>query len=171
MTGRALYVKVVGDKEYQRLLKVLQQKKFHWASGQEVDKPITFSRAMVDRNGRDVVGVRSLYFGEKLIGFYPIEVFSDAERAAILDDCLSVDEAVKLLEKDSFYFSFGSAEQFPYHNGYLIVKADGLDDAIRKFRSRYPDVNENCVNCAFYYSESEWEGLQNSNTTCHEIIW
>lgn len=171
MDRKRILVKIVGDKEYQRLLEVLQQKNFHLASGRDADKPSTFFRTMVDQDGRDVIGVRSLNFGKKIIGYYPIEVFSDCERVALMDECLSVDETMKLLEKDSFYFSFGSAEQFPYHDGYLIVKADGLDDAISKFRRKYPDIHENCINCAFFYSESEWKGLQNSNATCHEIIW
>lgn len=171
MDRKRILVKIVGDKEYQRLLEVLQQKNFHWASGRDADKPSTFFRTMVDQDGRDVIGVRSLNFGKKIIGYYPIEVFSDCERVALMDECLSVDETMKLLEKDSFYFSFGSAEQFPYHNGYLIVKAADWKDAISKFRSKYPDVHKNCINCAFYYSESEWESLQNSNTICHEIIW
>lgn len=78
---------------------------------------------------------------------------------------------------EKFYFTFGSSSQFPYHGGYLIVKADDRNDAIEKYRKKYPDVNENTVNCAFIYSEKEWnnflewcEYLSIGRETCHEVI-
>ena len=55
-----------------------------------------------------------------------------------------------------YYFTFGSWEQFPYQNGYLIVQADSRNDAIAKYRAKHPDINEGIVNCAFIYSEEQF---------------
>lgn len=64
----------------------------------------------------------------------------------------------------NYYFTFGSHEMFPYKNTYLIVKADNRTVAIEKFREKYPDKNNNCVNCAFIYDEEEWEKSLNKTT-------
>jgi hypothetical protein len=56
-----------------------------------------------------------------------------------------------------YYFTFGSNEQFPFQNTYLIVMADSLEEAIQMFRDQHPDVHENTVNCSFWYTEEEWE--------------
>lgn len=69
----------------------------------------------------------------------------------------------------NFYFTFGSWEGFPYQHGYLIAKADDLSNAIAKFREKYPDKHKNTVNCAFYYTEEEWQTVKEKGV-CHEII-
>ncbi len=82
------------------------------------------------------------------------------------------------LGKNRYYFSFGSAECYPYQGGHLIVKADTADKAIEKYRSKYPDKVEGLVNCAFVYTESEWYvallklpmGCRMRSDICHEII-
>lgn len=56
-----------------------------------------------------------------------------------------------------FYFTFGSWEGFPFHNGYSVVMAANRNDAIATFRENHPDVHENTVNCSFVYNEQEWE--------------
>lgn len=60
---------------------------------------------------------------------------------------------------EKVYFTFGSSEKFPYQNTYIIIVARDLRDAIKEFRKRFPDRNpdEPCLNCSFYYSESEWQ--------------
>lgn len=60
------------------------------------------------------------------------------------------------MNKNKYYFTFGSNSQFPYINNYLIVLATSESKAISKFRKKYPDVHENIINCSFVYSESEW---------------
>lgn len=67
-----------------------------------------------------------------------------------------------------YYFTFGSWKKFPYHNGYLIVKASNIQEAIKKYRNKYPDIHKNTLNCSFYYSEEEWD--DNNTGICHEII-
>lgn len=56
------------------------------------------------------------------------------------------------------YFTFGSWEKYPYPNGYIIVEAENHVAAIAEFRKKYPDLTENCLNCADWYRESEWTG-------------
>ena len=54
------------------------------------------------------------------------------------------------------YFTFGSWEKYPHHNTYMIVEAESFNAAIAEFRKKYPDVHENCLNCADYYREQAW---------------
>lgn len=55
-----------------------------------------------------------------------------------------------------FYFTFGSSPEFPYQNTYLVVNAMNMKQAAEKFRSRYPDVHKNVLNCSFVYSDELW---------------
>lgn len=64
-------------------------------------------------------------------------------------------------ERNRFYFTFGSDPGFPYQNTYLMVMADTKQEAIRKFRKKYPDRHENIFNCSFVYSEEQWSGSLN----------
>lgn len=81
-------------------------------------------------------------------------------------------------DSKNFYFTFGSAEQFPYQYGYLIVCADSESEAVEKYRAKYPDIDKGIVNCSFIYSQEEWNREVNNcpaqysmlNETCHEII-
>lgn len=85
----------------------------------------------------------------------------------------SAGEFIRILPKPvpAFFFTFGSDEKFPYQYGYVIVRAESLDDAICKFRAKYPnrDPDSNTVNCAFYYTENEWIHVRYSDQ-CHDII-
>lgn len=74
---------------------------------------------------------------------------------------------------NNYYFTFGNDILFPYQNGYLIVKAYTLDEAIQKFRNKFPDRRKNIVNCAFWYTEDNWNKtiMCRSNETLHEIIY
>ena len=60
----------------------------------------------------------------------------------------------------NFYFTFGSNELFPYQNGYLIVIAENLNEAILAFRKKHKDRSSGYVNCSFFYSEDEWEKIK-----------
>lgn len=71
----------------------------------------------------------------------------------------------------NYYFTFGTSSQFPYHGGYLIVKAHNYDEVVEKYRAKYPDKNEGIINCAFIYTEEEWlEYAANSIDKPHEVI-
>lgn len=59
----------------------------------------------------------------------------------------------------SFYFTFGTAKQYPYtREQYLIVKAQDIREAARKYKKKYPNPYDNEVlNCADYYGQKEWD--------------
>lgn len=56
-----------------------------------------------------------------------------------------------------YYFTFGSSEQFPYQNGYLIIYAHDHHNAFQIFRTQYPDREPGCLNCSDYYDGKAWE--------------
>lgn len=63
---------------------------------------------------------------------------------------------------NSFYFTFGTNPQFPHGiNEYVKVEARTMHEAEQIFRSVYPDVHENCLNCAFVYTEDEFSQIKN----------
>lgn len=68
------------------------------------------------------------------------------------------------------YFSFGSAEQYPYKDSYLVVYGTGYEDCVEKFRKRYPDKKENTLNCAFVYVKSVWDAMaaKEENAWCRK---
>lgn len=55
------------------------------------------------------------------------------------------------------YFTFGSWEQYPFPNRYMVVEAETYDAAIAIFRNKYPDVHENTLRCASFYREDAWK--------------
>ena len=58
----------------------------------------------------------------------------------------------------NMYFTYGSAEQFPYgRSDYVMVKGANSDDCIKAYRKIHPDVNEGLINCSDYYTEDRWE--------------
>lgn len=70
----------------------------------------------------------------------------------------------------NYFFSFGSAEYFPYQGGYVIVKARNRYEATEKFRKKFPDYQPGYLNCSFVYDENEWDETTMKNSVCHEII-
>ena len=58
-----------------------------------------------------------------------------------------------------YYFTFGSSEEFPYtREQYIIVKAQDIREAAKKYKKKYPSrYNENILNCADYYSQKAWD--------------
>lgn len=61
--------------------------------------------------------------------------------------------------QQKFYFTFGTAKQYPYTIGqYLIVKAQDIREAAEKFKKKYPNPYDDTVlNCADYYGQKEWD--------------
>lgn len=60
----------------------------------------------------------------------------------------------------NFYFTFGTAPQYPYTTGqYLIAKARDIREAAQKYKRKYPNPHDDAVlNCADYYGQEEWDG-------------
>ena len=74
---------------------------------------------------------------------------------------------------NKFYFSFGSDPQFPFYKGWVEVAADTLEKAIEKFRAKYPDRTPGIVNCAFWYSQIQWDKVYHGEAgwgSCHAEI-
>jgi hypothetical protein len=79
----------------------------------------------------------------------------------------TLDEITNIMEElgvewhlPNFYFTFGTAEQYPYTIGqYLIVKARDIREAAQKYKRKYPNPHDDAVlNCADYYGQEEWDG-------------
>lgn len=81
-------------------------------------------------------------------------------KKAALDEVTSIMEELGIeWELKNFYFTFGSAKQYQYTLGqYLIVKAQDIRKAARKYKRKYPNkYDETVLNCADYYSQKEWD--------------
>ena len=71
-------------------------------------------------------------------------------------------DVVEMLQTilDKFYFTFGTDEKYPFGtNDYVLVFADTMAEAHAKFKKRHPDRMPGIMNCAFYYTEEEWNNL------------
>lgn len=57
-----------------------------------------------------------------------------------------------------FYYTFGTDPMFPHgEKDYVVVEAENMNGADRKFLSVYPSrPGSNLLNCAFVYSEQEF---------------
>ena len=78
-----------------------------------------------------------------------------------------------------YYFIFGEDDakfstHFPYPDGWVEVVATSLDEAIKKFRTQYPDVYEGVLNCSMFYDESIWASMFQEirwpNWICQKVI-
>lgn len=65
--------------------------------------------------------------------------------------------------KNKCYFTFGTSNTFPYQEAYLIVLAQDINEATYKFRQKYSDNTPGIINCAFVYTEEQWDKSLNSN--------
>lgn len=76
---------------------------------------------------------------------------------------------------ERFYFTYGTAEQYPFRGGWTTVCAPDEKTAIAFFRALHPDVHENTLNCAGVYSDEAFKKTEmwvkgNLGATCHELI-
>lgn len=73
-----------------------------------------------------------------------------------------------------YFYTFGTSLQFPYQRGWVEIHAESSEEANKKFRSRFPDVNPGTLNCAFVYTEEQWNKMEPEKNwhgwKCHEII-
>ena len=81
-----------------------------------------------------------------------------AKKGALMAVQAIMEEAGIGRTKSKFYFTFGSAEKFPYKRGqYIVVMADSYKEAAGKFKTKYPNPDGGDVlNCADYYNAREW---------------
>lgn len=65
------------------------------------------------------------------------------------------------LIKQPYYFTFGSSEQFPFNDGYIVVMAYDIKDAAKVFKAKYPNKQDSTVlNCSDYYSADQFRRIQ-----------
>ena len=62
----------------------------------------------------------------------------------------------------TFYYTFGTAEFYPYQKGWVEVKAEDRAHADALFRRHFPDRTPGVLNCSCVYSEEHFQKIQ-----CH----
>ena len=63
---------------------------------------------------------------------------------------------------NKYYFTFGTDLAFPYGlNDFVEVAARTMREAECAFREKHPDRASGTLNCAFVYSESEFDQIRN----------
>lgn len=76
-----------------------------------------------------------------------------------------------------FYFTYGS-EGYDYVGGWTEVTVDAPNDydaAISAFNIVHPKADDECIRCAFIYTENEFKRTSmyekgNLGSFCHEVI-
>lgn len=101
-----------------------------------------------------------------------LKIYKDAKEELGEDSRLAIakkaalDEITNIMEElgvewhlQNFYFTFGTAKKFPYTIGqYLIVKAQDIREAARKYKKKYPNPSgDEVLNCADYYTQEQWD--------------
>lgn len=74
-----------------------------------------------------------------------------------------------------FFYTYGTSEHYPFCGGWVEVEAADWNQAHEIYRSYYPDVLPNALNCAFCYTEAQFNatGMQltgNSGAFCHRKL-
>lgn len=65
--------------------------------------------------------------------------------------------AFKEEKMNKYYFTYGTAEYFPFQGGWTIVLAENRQQACDIFRIAHPDRITGRLNCANYYSADYFE--------------
>lgn len=77
-------------------------------------------------------------------------------------------------ELQSFYYTFGTSDHFPYKRGWVEVQAPDRCQADQRFRSEFPDVNPGFLNCSSVYTGDQFKKLNFDNhpdwRICHKIL-
>lgn len=61
----------------------------------------------------------------------------------------------------NYYITFGSDSQFPYPDGYVIIKAESNEQAREIFKAHFPNrPGSECLNFSFMYEEDRWNELK-----------
>lgn len=76
---------------------------------------------------------------------------------------------------NKYYFTYGTAEFYPYKGGWTIVHAENRQQACELFRIMHPDRIAGVLNCADYYSAEYFEKTEcfqsgNGKGYTHEVI-
>lgn len=77
--------------------------------------------------------------------------------------------------KNKYYFTYGTSESFPYQNGWTLVLANNIREAVTLFDLVHPRKSD-FVNCAGIYDETLFANTtifkngDNLGAGCHEVI-
>ncbi|MGN0047206.1 MAG: hypothetical protein ACI37P_07815 [Eggerthellaceae bacterium] len=103
---------------------------------------------------------------------YGIRVIEPQE--PVLDELHSAPEQAPEDRKETYYFSFGTADYFPFKLGWVEVRANSREEACEMFASHYPCRSDSMLNCSFVYNESAWKQTSMSQggpgQVCHRVI-
>ncbi len=85
-----------------------------------------------------------------------------------------MEKADKTEGRETFYFSFGTSDHFPFKLGWVEVRgAEDRMEACEMYSSHYPK-RDGLINCAFVYNEDEWKksglGREELGYECHQVI-
>ena len=58
---------------------------------------------------------------------------------------------------NTYYFTYGTSESYPYQGGWTEVKAPTLAAAKNIFRAVHPDRTRGILNCADFYDEDTFK--------------
>lgn len=79
-------------------------------------------------------------------------------------------------ELQTFYYTFGTSESFPFQRGWVEIQATSQSEANKLFRQHFPDKTPGVLNCAFIYTEEEFQKVKDSMSQypdwsiCHKRI-
>lgn len=60
------------------------------------------------------------------------------------------------MQISTYYFTFGSDSRYPFQGGWVQVEAESLNQAVKIFRQHFPDRMPNVLNCADYYTSTQF---------------
>lgn len=77
---------------------------------------------------------------------------------------------------NSYYYTFGSDEKFPFYGGWVLIHADTRQIADEVFQKFYPsrEPDNTLLNCSFVYTEEEFKKTtmykkqNNYDNACHK---
>lgn len=62
---------------------------------------------------------------------------------------------------NKYYFTFGTSPKFPYgEKDFVEVTARTMYESEQRFREAHPDRTPGCLNCAFVYTEAEFNQIR-----------
>ena len=76
----------------------------------------------------------------------------------------------------TFYYTFGTDEFYPFQKGWVEVKAEDRAHANAMYRQYFPDRTPGVLNCSCTYSEEHFQTIQCMANTfpdwkiCHAVI-
>lgn len=99
-------------------------------------------------------------------------VFSPDEESPVFTQTHAIGEQ----PLQSFYYTFGTSQSFPFERGWVEVQATDRKEANQLFRAQFPDKIPGIINCAFIYDAEAFERIREvykndpNWNVCHQVI-